>query len=241
MDNSQLMIQEVETNIIGKDVFWDIKLQKFRKKRLNLDKIPMRFRCPSCGKIVVKPRDREPLIIRDEQAWKNKKAEIDRLFKLEKPPRSEWDAFVERHKELFEVDTIEIPRDPAWWLGFYGGVCKDCWLDGFGRYGDYGGFVGRQIKPKEEERRKKHEKHEQEEIVKYGKEPKYWLDPGFTKNPEWQEWWQKHIEIDRDSKRKKNAKFVESTMIIIKQGLATSPSSGENRQSASIVKKEEIQ
>jgi len=49
------MTQEVETNIVGKDVWWDTTLQKFRKKRLNLDKIPLKFRCPSCGKIVVKP------------------------------------------------------------------------------------------------------------------------------------------------------------------------------------------
>jgi len=203
----------MSTNIIGEDVWWDHKLQEFRKKRLNLSNVPLKFRCPKCGKIVVKPKDREPLIIRDERAWKLKKAEIDIFFKLEKPPRSEWDDFVERHKELFQVGKIEIPRNPAWWLGAYGGVCKDCWLDGFGRYGDYGGFVGRQIKPKEEKEKQNHEKWEREELAKYGKEPKYWLDPGFTKNPEWQIWWDRHIQIDNDEERRKNAKHIESVTL----------------------------
>ena len=202
-------------NIIGKDVWWDTKLQVFRKKRFNLDKVSLKFRCPSCGKIVVKPQDRKPLTVRDAKDWKNKKAEIDRFFKLEKPPHSEWDAFVERHKELFEVKTIEIQENKTWFLSFYGGVCKDCWLDGFGRFGDYGGFVGRQIKPKEEKRRLARQKWEQEKLAKYGKEPKYWLTPGFTKNPEWREWRQRQIKIDDDEKRRKNATFVESHVIKI--------------------------
>lgn len=212
-EQPKMEAQKSETHIIGKDVWWDVKLQRFRKKRLNLEKIPMKFRCPSCGKIVVKSRDRRPLIIKDEQDWKIKKAEIDRLFKMEKPPMSEWNDFVERHKELFEVTTIEIPRNLAWWLGFYGGVCKECWLDGFGRYGDHGKFMGIMTKDNAEERKKKRETYKQKEIAKYGKEPKYWLDPGFTKNPEYEEWGQRKMEIDRDDKRGKNAKFVDSEIV----------------------------
>lgn len=207
----------MSTNIVGENIWWDTKLQEFRQKRINLTKVPLKFRCPNCGKIVVKPGDREALIIRDEQDRKIKNAEIKRLLKLEKPPHSEWNEFVDRHKELFDVKTIEIPRNPAWWLSFYGGVCQDCWLDGFGIFGDYGGFVGRQIKPKEEKRRLSREKWEREELAKYGEEPKYWLDPGFTKNPAWQEWWDRHVEIDNDEKRRKNATFVESIVVELEE------------------------
>lgn len=207
-----MSIQEVETNIVGKDVFWDHKLNKFRKKRFNLEKIPMKFRCPSCGKIVVKKRDREPLIIRDEEDGKIKSAEIARLFKIEKPPHSEWNNFVERHKELFNVNKIEIPQNKTWFLSFYGGVCKDCYLEGFGTFGDTGRFMGIMINDKAEERKKKRKEYEQREIVKYGKEPKYWLDEGFTKNPEWEKWNKRRVEINRDEKRMKDARFVESSI-----------------------------
>lgn len=208
--DSEMDIRKVETSIIGKDVWWDTKLQGFRKKRLNLEKVPIKFRCPFCGKIVVKPRDREPLQIRDKRDWKIKSAEIDRLFKIEKPSKSEWDEFVERHKELFEVNIIEIPRNIPSWLLFYGGVCKDCFYDGFGTSGAMGKHLGDKVK----ERRKKHEKFEKEQIEKYGKEPKYWLDAGFTKNPEYEAWWQRKLEIKRDEKRMKNAKLVESDVVL---------------------------
>jgi len=153
-------VMKSETKIIGKDVWWDTNLQEFREKRLNLTKVPLKFRCPSCGKIVVKPRDRRPLMVKDEKDWKIKQAEIDRFFKLEKPPRSEWDEFVERHKEFFEVKTIEIPWNPTWFLSFYGGVCKDCYLDGFGASGGTGKFMGMMIKGEDEKRKKKREKNE---------------------------------------------------------------------------------
>lgn len=202
----------MSTSIVGKDVWWDSGKQLFRKKRLDLEKIPLKFRCPNCGKVVVKRRNREPLTIRDEQAGKIKSAEIRRLLKLEKPPHSEWNDFVERHKELFEVDLIEIPWDRTLWV-FYGGVCKDCYLDGFGEWGDYGGFIGAKVKDRREKGRLAYEKDEQEKIAKYGKEPKYWLDPGFTKNPEYEAWWQRKIAIDREDARRKNAKFVESEVV----------------------------
>lgn len=200
-------------DVIGKDVWWDTELQEFRKKRFNLTKVPLKFRCPSCGKIVVKPRDREPLLIRDKQDRKIKGAEIKRLFELEKPPKSEWNEFVERHEELFEVQTIEIPQNPAWWLGFYGGVCRECWLDGFGRYGDYGGFMGRKTRDRKEKGKLAYQKREQEEIAKYGKEPKSWVDFRWIENPEWRAWYTRKLEIDRDDKRMKDAKFVKSHVL----------------------------
>lgn len=154
------MIQETETRIIGKDVWWDTKLQKYRKKRLNLDKIPIKFRCHHCGKIVVKPQDRDSIF-------------LDLILQL----------------------TLR------------GGVCNDCFYDGFGEYGE----IGKELGEKQKEMIKRYELEQARKIAKYGEEPKYWLDLGFTKNPEWQEWWKRHLEIDEDEKRRKNAKFVKAT------------------------------
>ena len=94
------------------------------------------------------------------------------------------------------------------------GVCKDCWLDGFGRHGAYGGFVGSQIKPAEARRKLATEKWDKEKLEKYGKMPKYWLDAGFNKNPEYQKWNLRRIKIDDDEKRRENAVFVESKSMI---------------------------
>ena len=41
-----------EIRVVGKDVWWDHKLKRFRKKRLNLEKVPMKYRCPNCGGIL---------------------------------------------------------------------------------------------------------------------------------------------------------------------------------------------
>ena len=146
-----------ETRIIGKDVWWDHKLQRFRKKRINLTKVPLEYRCPNCGKILVKP---------DERYW----------------------------------------NDAGFNLGWYGGVCKNCWLDGFGDYGEHGVFMKKQL----EKDKEKLTKFKDERLQKYGEEPKYWLNPGFTVNPKWQEWNQKRISLDEDEKRRKNARFVKS-------------------------------
>jgi len=146
-----------ETRIIGKDVWWDHKLQRYKKKRLNLDKVPLKFRCPRCGRIVVKPRDRD---------------------------------------SIFLGLTLS--------LNLRGGVCDTCFYDGFGAYGE----IGKQLGEKAKERRKKQELLEAEKIAKYGKEPKYWLDPGFTKNPQWKKYWNQRREIDKDEERRKNAKPI---------------------------------
>jgi len=126
-----------------------------------------------------------------------KSREIDRLMKLEKPTREEFDDFCERHKELFAPLIHLVEREPPFALTMYGGVCQPCWLDGFGRYGKWGGFVGKQVKPEDERIKLAHEKSEKEKLEKYGKKPKYWLNPGFTKNPEHQKWRQRQIEIDK--------------------------------------------
>jgi len=86
-------------------------------------------------------------------------------------------------------------------------------MDGFGRYGDYGKFIGSKIKDRRESGKLSRKKREQEKIAKYGEEPEYWLDLGFTKNPKYEEWWQRKMEIDRDDKRRKNAKFVGSDIV----------------------------
>ena len=76
-------------------VWWDTKLKKMVKKNLN-SRIPEKYRCPQCGKILVKLSDRKY-----------------------------WDASFD--------------------LGFYGGVCESCWLDGFGNYGKVGKFFNKMI------------------------------------------------------------------------------------------------
>ena len=96
-------IQEVKTLRIGVDVWWDHKLQKFRTKRINLNKCSIDYRCPNCGKILAKPRDR------------------DRRF------------------NFAQVDL-------NWW----GGVCRECWLDGFGKNGGFGTFMKRQLEKDKE-------------------------------------------------------------------------------------------
>ena len=200
-------------SIIGKDVWWNTKLQEFKKKRYNLIKVPLKFRCPSCGKIVVKPEDRKPLRVLDEKDMAIKRKKVHHFLDTEKPTKEEYDAFLDSHEELSIPIIHLVERTPSHSLAFYGGVCQDCWLDGFGDFGAYGGFVGRQIKPDAEKMRLSIQKHEKEKLEKYGKEPKYWLVPGFTKNPEYQKWRQRQIEIDRNEKRKKNAVFVESHII----------------------------
>jgi hypothetical protein len=90
-----------EVVVIGKDVWWDNKKKIFRKKRLNFIRVPSKFRCPNCGKILT------PSNHRDESPFL--------------PER--------------DID-----------IGFYGGVCQNCWLDGFGKYGKMGSFFASKLK-----------------------------------------------------------------------------------------------
>ena len=171
--------------IIGVDVWWDHKLQRFRSKKIDLGKVALKHRCPNCGKIVEKPKDREPLKIVDKEDRQIKHKEIDRLFQIEKPSKEEWDAFVNRHEELFIPKINLIERGMSLNLSWWGGVCKDCYLDGFGVFGDTGKFMGMMIKGKAEGRKKKREKNEEKtalwingELVLVDKtiEPEYKLD-----------------------------------------------------------------
>ena len=151
-------IQEVKTQIIGVNVWWDHKLQEYRSKRINLEKASLKFRCPNCGKIIIKLRDRDSMFL----------------------------------GLLLRFSLI-------------GGVCRACYYDGFGTLGT----IGKELDNENKEREKKYKLLESERITKYGKEPKYWLNLGFTKNPEWGEWNQRRFTIDDDEKRRKNAKLVE--------------------------------
>lgn len=205
-----------ESRIIGKDSWWDTKLQEFKPRRFDLKKVPLKFRCPNCGKIGVKPEDRKPMRVVDKEDRRAKNIEIDRLMKLEKPTREEFDDFCKRHKELFTPLIHLVERTPSHRFSSYGGVCQDCWLDGFGRHGDYGGFVGSQIKPEAEKRRVAQQKWDKEKLEKYGEEPQSWVKFRWIENPEWRAWYLRKLEIDKGEKRKKNATFVESQIDVIK-------------------------
>ena len=139
------MTCEVLASRIGVDVWWDHKLQQYRSKKINLDKIPLKYRCPNCGKIVEKPKDREPLKIVDKEDRRIKHKEIDRLFQIEKPIKEEFNNFVDRHKELFTPKINLIERGVSLNLSWWGGVCKDCYLDGFGKWGTVGSFFKTQL------------------------------------------------------------------------------------------------
>jgi hypothetical protein len=152
-------IQETQAKRIGVDVWWDHKTQRYRHKKINLNKIPLIYRCPNCGKILVNSEHR-------------------------------------RWNYLYETTEFEL----NWW----GGVCYNCYLDGFGKHGAFGAFLKKQLEKDE----RKIKTFESERLNKYGKEPKYWLNPGFTENPAWREWNQRRAQIDEDEKRRKNAKPV---------------------------------
>lgn len=47
-----MSITKLESHRIGIDIWWDHKLKKYRKKRLDLKKIPSKFRCPNCGNVL---------------------------------------------------------------------------------------------------------------------------------------------------------------------------------------------
>jgi len=147
---------EVLASRIGVDVWWDHKLQQYRSKKINLDKIPLKYRCPNCGKIVEKSKNREPLKIVDKEDRQIKHKEIDRLFQIEKPSKDEWNNFVKRHEELFIPKINLIERGTSLNLSWWGGVCRDCYLDGFGKHGNFGAFLKAQIE-KDEQKFKKNQ------------------------------------------------------------------------------------
>ena len=139
-----------EVRVIGEESWWDHKTQSFRKKRLNLDKVPLKFRCPNCGKIVVKSRDRKPIKIRDEEDWIRKRKQVKEFIERERPTKDEYYSFARQHPELwnpvYHIMEERVTLDLSWW----GGVCKDCCLDGFGRSGGWGRFMKSQMTKDEE-------------------------------------------------------------------------------------------
>ena len=139
----------MEARIIGQEVWWDHSCQEFRKKRLNLTKIPMEFRCPNCGDILT-PKNRR----NQKKVWVDNKKEERRkkvnMFLEGKPTKEEWDDFVDNNKELFGRTMVMLGYNKPIELSFYGGVCKKCWLDGFGRNGEQGKFWKKQLEKEEE-------------------------------------------------------------------------------------------
>lgn len=120
-----------ETVRIGIDVFWDTSIQKFRKKKLNLEKCPMDYRCPNCGKILtpVERREEKPTINR----YIREESETGELVKY-------------GHVKLMRiVEPNPFYRLKPIELFFYGGVCENCYLDGFGRFGERGKSIKQQL------------------------------------------------------------------------------------------------
>jgi hypothetical protein len=127
---------KTETNRVGVDVWWDNNLQKFRKKRINLEKIPLKYRCPNCGKILanLEERSRNPITTH----YIKEESEKDELIRYGHTQYIK----VEEPNPFYYTNPIE--------LNFYGGVCRSCWLDGFGKNGKYGLFIKYQLKKDQE-------------------------------------------------------------------------------------------
>ena len=100
-------------------LFFDHAKQCWRPKKLDLDRIPMKYRCPSCGKIVVKPQDRNPKKITH---W---------LY-------NENHEYIGSEVEWVPNEEFEHTADSILYLGMTGGVCEKCWLAGLGKYGHTG-------------------------------------------------------------------------------------------------------
>lgn len=97
-------------------MFWDHKKQCWSHRKFDLKRIPMKYRCPTCGKIVVKPEDRNP------QKFRNYDLKTCEFTGFEWRPNK------------FEVTASQLLDGM---LGT-GGVCKDCWHAGLGKYGKTG-------------------------------------------------------------------------------------------------------
>ena len=120
-------------------LWWSHKNDIWEKRNFDLKRIPTKYRCPTCGKILVKPYDRDHLI-RDWADFREKRKKIKELLAIEQPLKEEFNNFCEKHKELFTPKLVPAPEYPIIELSFYGGVCQKCWLDGLGNYGKVGAF-----------------------------------------------------------------------------------------------------
>jgi hypothetical protein len=116
-----------ETRVVGVDVWWDHEAQKFRPKKVDLEKVPLEFRCPNCGKILIGLKDRKKIYI--EFPWAQGTAEF-----------------------LNWVNSANYE------IGYHGGVCRCCHLDGFGAYGIHGRWEKAEIKANDEAFKKGREK-----------------------------------------------------------------------------------
>ncbi len=123
---------EQEAKIIGVEIFWDHKLKKFRKKRLDLERCPMKYRCPHCGEILVNRFNR---------------SEGHREHGIDENGKHIW---------IWVPEETSPYRDLE--LMFSGGVCRKCMRDGFGRMG----WLGLIVKKEDEEREKKQKEFEEE-------------------------------------------------------------------------------
>lgn len=128
----------IEANEVGNDVWWDNEKHIFRKKRLNLEKIPLMFRCPICGMVVAPPQERQLRRREISDKWKtlrhNKKV-LDVYFERDKPSKEEFSAWYNRihteHENEFEkhvyVEYFEEPitlRLNKAFFGLY--ACNKC-------------------------------------------------------------------------------------------------------------------
>ena len=128
----------IEAFQIGKDVWWDNEKHIFRKKRLNLEKVPLMFRCPLCGGVVVPRRERHPRKREITDRWEiqryNKKV-LDVYFERDKPSMGEFSAWFNRihteHEDEFKknvyVEYFEEPLTLSLNKAFFGiYACSKC-------------------------------------------------------------------------------------------------------------------
>ena len=110
-------MMKVESRIIGQDSWWDTELQKFKQRRFDLAKVPLKFRCPNCGKIVVKP----DLILKNKKTGEN--ILID--YKTSKLKGNKYDkSKLEGYKKQFLLYTyftwlnqdVEITKIIIWFI-----------------------------------------------------------------------------------------------------------------------------
>lgn len=120
---------------IGVDVWWDPEKSIYRKKKLDLDKIPIQFRCPCCGAAVVSPRDRNPKLRKIVNADAHNKQILDKYFERDRPPREEFlewrERIMKKHADEFKENVyIESYSPPikletnSLFYGLY--VCDKC-------------------------------------------------------------------------------------------------------------------
>jgi hypothetical protein len=121
-----------EINRIGKDVWWDHTKRNFVKKRLNLERVPLKFRCSNCGKILLNRQDR---CGRPHVSYIREESEVGNLVKY-------------GHTRLIRIETPNPFPDMFVGLKLWGGVCRECWLDGFGTNGKFGKFIAHQLERK---------------------------------------------------------------------------------------------